>query len=49
MLPPSGGALTPEMLTYYGTPIDGQAETALRKEDGVIPDERQMYVWIKAA
>jgi cytochrome P450 len=42
-------ALTPEMLTYYGTPIDGQPETALKKEDGVIPDERQMYAWIKAA
>jgi cytochrome P450 len=41
--------LTPEMLTYYGAPIDGQAETALKKEDGVIPDERQMYLWIKAA
>ena len=37
------------MLTYYGAPIDGQAETALKKEDGVIPDERQMYLWIKAA
>jgi hypothetical protein len=41
--------LTPEMLTYYGTPIDGQAEVALGKDDGVIPDERQMYLWIKAA
>jgi cytochrome P450 len=41
--------LTPEMLTYYGTPIEGHAETALKKEDGVIPDERQMYQWIKAA
>ncbi len=41
--------LTPEMLEYYGTPIDGQPETALKKEDGVIPDEREMYVWIKAA
>ena len=37
------------MLTYYGAPIDGQAETALTKDDGVIPDERQMYLWIKAA
>jgi hypothetical protein len=37
------------MLTYYGSPIDGQAETALKKTDGIIPDERQMYVWIKAA
>ena len=41
--------LTPEMLTYYGSPIDGVAETALGRADGVIPDERQMYVWIKAA
>jgi hypothetical protein len=41
--------LTPEMLTYYGSPIDGQAEVALKKEDGVIPDERLMYLWIKAA
>jgi cytochrome P450 len=41
--------LTPEMLTYYGTPIEGQADTALKKTDGVIPDERQMYLWIKAA
>jgi cytochrome P450 len=46
---PSSFELTPEMLTYYGTPIDGQAETALKKADGVIPDERQMYEWIKAA
>ncbi len=37
------------MLTYYGTPIDGQAETALKTADGVIPDEQQMYLWIKAA
>ena len=41
--------LTPDMLTYYGTPIDGQPETALTKADGVIPDETQMYRWIKAA
>jgi hypothetical protein len=41
--------LTPEMLTYYGSPIDGQPETALKKEDGIIPDERRMYLWIKAA
>src|SRR5688572_27778449 len=41
--------LTPEMLTYYGAPIDGQAPTALTKTDGVIPDEAQMYAWIKAA
>jgi cytochrome P450 len=41
--------LTPEMITYYGTPIEGQAETALGKNDGVIPDEQQMYLWIKAA
>ena len=25
------GQLTPEMLTYYGTPIDGQPETALTR------------------
>jgi hypothetical protein len=41
--------LTPEMLTYYGDPIDGQAGTALKKEDGVVPSERLMYLWIKAA
>jgi hypothetical protein len=41
--------LTPEMLTYYGTAIDGRPETALAQEDGIIPDERQMYRWIKAA
>jgi hypothetical protein len=46
---PGSFELTPEMLTYYGNPIDGQAETALDKDDGVIPDERQMYLWIKAA
>ena len=46
---PGSFELTPEMLTYYGTPIDGQAETALKKADGVIPDEQQMYLWIKAA
>jgi len=46
---PGSFDLSPEMLTYYGTPIDGHPETALRKEDGVIPDERQMYLWIKAA
>src|SRR6185503_9845688 len=46
---PGSFELTPEMLTYYGSPIDGQEETALKKEDGVIPDEKQMYLWIKAA
>src|SRR5262245_3399429 len=46
---PGSFELTKEMLTYYGTPIDGQAETALKKEDGVIPDEQRMYQWIKAA
>ena len=46
---PGSFELTPEMLTYYGTPIDGQPETALQRDDGVIPDERQMYDWIKAA
>jgi cytochrome P450 len=46
---PGSFELTPDMLTYYGEPVDGQPETALKKEDGVIPDERQMYLWIKAA
>jgi cytochrome P450 len=46
---PGSFELTEEMLTYYGSPIDGQAETALQKADGVIPDEQQMYLWIKAA
>jgi cytochrome P450 len=41
--------LTSEMLTYYGAPIDGLAETALAREDGIIPDERLLYQWIKAA
>ena len=41
--------LTPEMLKYYGTAIEGQTETALTKTDGVIPDETVMYGWIKAA
>jgi cytochrome P450 len=46
---PGSFQLTTEMLTYYGSPIDGQAETALGVGDGVIPDERLMYEWIKAA
>jgi cytochrome P450 len=46
---PGSFELTPEMLTYYGTPIDGDPQTALRSGDGVIPDEQQMYRWIKAA
>jgi cytochrome P450 len=46
---PGSFELTPEMLACYGTPIGGQPETALRKEDGVIPDEHRMYLWIKAA
>lgn len=46
---PESFELTDAMLTYYGTPIDGLADTALTKTDGVIPDERQMYLWIKAA
>ncbi len=46
---PGSFELTPEMLTYYGTPIDGRPDTALTKADGVIPDEHQMYLWIKAA
>jgi hypothetical protein len=37
------------MLTYYGTPIDGQPDTALTARDGIIPDERQLYFWIKSA
>jgi cytochrome P450 len=46
---PGSFALTDAMLTYYGEPIDGQPETALGRHDGVIPDEAQMYAWIKAA
>lgn len=46
---PGSFELTDEMLTYYGSPIDGQPETALAADDGVIPDERQMYLWIKSA
>jgi cytochrome P450 len=42
-------APTPAMLECYGTPIDGQSETALTDRDGIVPDERQMYAWIKAA
>ena len=41
--------LTPEMLACYGSPVDGQAATALGQSDGVIPDEHQMYLWIKSA
>ena len=46
---PGSFELTSEMLTYYGTAIDGRPETALTSDDGIIPDERQMYRWIKAA
>lgn len=46
---PGSFQLTAEMLTYYGSPIDGQPETALGAGDGIIPDERLMYLWIKAA
>jgi cytochrome P450 len=46
---PGSFELTPDMLQYYGTPIDGHPDTALEKDGGVIPDERQMYLWIKAA
>ncbi len=46
---PGSFELTTEMLTYYGSPIDGQAQTALGAGDGIIPDERLMYGWIKAA
>jgi cytochrome P450 len=41
--------LTQEMLACYGTPIDGQPATALGRTEGIIPDEQQMYLWIKAA
>jgi cytochrome P450 len=46
---PESFELTDEMLTYYGQPIEGQPETALGRHDGVVPDETQMYAWIKAA
>lgn len=46
---PGSFALTDDMLRYYGDPIDGLPDTALGRGDGVIPDERQMYLWIKAA
>jgi hypothetical protein len=46
---PGAFELTEDMLSYYGTAIDGQSETALAKSDGVIPDEPLMYLWIKAA
>ena len=46
---PGSFQLTTEMLTYYGSPIDGQAQTALGAGDGIIPDEQLMYLWIKAA
>jgi hypothetical protein len=41
--------LTPEMLTYYGEPIEGLPGTELARGDGIIPNEQQMYLWIKAA
>ncbi|HEY7289736.1 MAG TPA: hypothetical protein VH583_07860 [Vicinamibacterales bacterium] len=46
---PGSFDLTPDMLACYGTPLDGRPETALGPKDGIIPDERQMYLWIKAA
>ena len=46
---PGSFDMTPELLTYYGTPIDGLPDIALTSGDGIIPDERQMYEWIKAA
>ena len=50
VMPQAGSfELSPEMLTYYGTAIDDQPDTALKPGDGVIPDEQQMYLWIKAA
>jgi hypothetical protein len=41
--------LTSEMVACYGEPIDGQLETALPPDGGIVPDEQQMYCWIKAA
>jgi cytochrome P450 len=46
---PGSFELTPEMLTYYGQPIDGVPETALARADGIVPDESTMYQWIKSA
>ncbi len=46
---PGSFDLTSDMLTYYGTPIDGRPDTRLTTGDGIIPDERQMYLWVKAA
>jgi cytochrome P450 len=46
---PGSFEMTDDMLAYYGEPIEGQPETGLKKGDGVIPDEHQMYAWIKAA
>jgi hypothetical protein len=46
---PGSFELTPDMLTYYGAPIDDQPDTALTKADGIVPDEPRMYAWIKAA
>ncbi len=46
---PGSFELPAETRTYYGSPIEGIAETALNENDGIIPDERQMYHWIKAA
>ena len=46
---PGSFDLTDDMLAYYAEPLDGQPQTALGRHDGVIPDERQMYAWIKAA
>src|SRR5687768_15432691 len=46
---PGSFDLTPEMLTYYGEPIEGLPGTELARGDGIIPNEQQMYLWIKAA
>ncbi|MGE0443834.1 MAG: hypothetical protein AB7P99_01295 [Vicinamibacterales bacterium] len=46
---PGSFELTAEMLEYYGDPLDDDPATALRPGDAVIPDERLMYAWIKAA
>ena len=45
VMPQAGSfELSPEMLTYYGTAVDDQPDTALKAGDGVIPDEQQMYL-----
>ena len=41
--------LDADALAYYGEPIDGQPQTALTEADGIVPDEPEMYRWIKSA